>query len=72
MKIIATYAGMSEEGHHLLKDVSGDMERDHAWLNCRAGFPDGVEIGQRVSFFASLFYRPGGARLTDVREVRRV
>jgi hypothetical protein len=70
MKIIATYAGRSRAGHHLLKNLDGDLKRDHAWLNYpRSGFPEDVPVGARVQFYADIFYRYAGPRLTDVREV---
>jgi|GEM_PF-6075881 hypothetical protein len=42
----------------------------HAWLNAEhGGFPDGIRHGTRVRFWCSFHNRPGGARLTDCRQV---
>ena len=70
LRLEATYDGQDCHGHHILKDVRGDMVRSHAWLNGeRSNFPDGIQPGTRVRFFACLFPRRGGARLTDCRQV---
>jgi len=69
-KLEATYAGTPRRQHHLLLDVEGDIHRDHAWVNGPHGnWPEGIPIGARVRFFASPHFRPGGARLTDIREI---
>lgn len=73
LRLEATYMGTPRRQHHLLVDVAGDLARDHAWVNGPYGnWPDGIPIGSRVRFFASPHFRPGGARLTDIREVRVV
>lgn len=69
-KLEATYAGTPRGGHHLLLDVSGDMNRDHMWVNSkRGGWPPGVPTGARVRFTARPLYRYSGTKITDVRDV---
>lgn len=76
LRLEATYDGQDCHGHHILKDVRGDMCRDHAYLNGeRSNFPGpeypmGIEPGSRIRFHACLFPRRGGARLTDVRDLK--
>ena len=71
MRIEATYRGQDRHGHHMLEDLDGDVRADHRYINGVFGnWPSGVPIGARVSFYASPLYRPGGPRITDVREVR--
>jgi hypothetical protein len=76
IRIEATYQGIDMNGNHLLSDVKGDIQRDHAYLNGERSnfpgpeYPEGIMAGQRVKMFCCLFPRPGGARLTDAREVR--
>lgn len=68
-KIEATYQGIRSE-NHILTEVSGDVKRDHLWINgSRGNFPDDVPIGSRVKFFASLLDTRNGPRITDVREL---
>ena len=76
IRVIATYSGEDSHGHHLLTDVSGDIIRSHAWLNGERSnfpgpvYPEGIKEGARIRFFACLFPRMGGARLTDVRQLQ--
>ena len=77
LQVTATYEGIDSHGNILLHDVLVRGEKknsiqkvDHRWLNgTRSGWPGGVEPGVRVRFYASPLYRPGGARLTDIREI---
>jgi hypothetical protein len=75
LRITATYEGVDQHGHYMLKDVTGDLTRDHVWLNGERSnfpgpeYPDGIREGSRIRFFACLFPRMGGARLTDVRQL---
>jgi len=70
MRIEARYDGVDKNGHHILHDVTGDITRDHAFLNgSHSNFPDNIKPGSRVRFYASLHHRgPKPARLSDVRE----
>jgi hypothetical protein len=76
IRIEATYQGIDDNGNHLLSDVHGDMVRDHAYLNGERSnfpgpeYPDGIKAGSRIRFFACIFPRRGGARLTDAREIQ--
>lgn len=77
LRIIATYDGIDQNHNVILHDVEirgerrTQIKRDHQWLNGEhANWPGNVPIGSKVRFYASPLYRPGGARLTDVREVR--
>jgi hypothetical protein len=75
LHITATYAGQDKHGCYLLHDLTGDMKRDHAYLHGeRANFPgpeypEGIPEGSRIRFYACLFPREGGARLTDIRQL---
>lgn len=47
-----------------------DPDNPHCWLNSEhSGFPDGIEHGTKVRFWASYFPRKGGQRLTECREI---
>ena len=71
LKLEAIYEGQDKHGNHILSDVKGDMKRSHAYLNgSHANFPEGIKTGSRIKFFACLFPRMGGARLSDCREVQ--
>ena len=76
LRLEATYDEHDCHGHHILKDVRGDMVRSHAWLNGERSnfpgpeYPEGIKTGARIRFFACLFPRMGGARLTDVRQLK--
>lgn len=82
IRIEGTYAERGHmEPHHLLREVvvigDGGVRspyRDgHVWLNAiHAGFPDDIEVGSRVRFWATLFSRKGKYRLTAIREVHVV
>jgi len=78
IRLEATYAGRGyEKPHHLFTEVvqidhgMRKAYRDgHAWLNAEfSGFPDGIEHGAKVRFWASYFPRKGGQRLTECREI---
>jgi len=76
LRITATYDGTDPHGNIILHEVAiqgdrrTDIKKDHAWLNGQhANWPGGVDVGDRVRFFASPLHRKGGARLTDIREV---
>jgi len=77
LRIIATYDGTDSNGNILLHEVSiqgdrrTDIKKDHAWLNGQhANWPGNVDVGSRVRFFASPLYRRGGAKLTDIRDLK--
>ena len=77
LRVEATYEGIDSHGNILLHEVTIRGEKknsiqrlEHRWLNgARSGWPGGIESGSRVRFYASPLYRPGGARITDIREV---
>lgn len=77
LQVEATYEGTDSHGNILLHDVlvrgekKNSIQRlDHRWLNgAHANWPGNVDVGARVRFYASPLYRPGGARLSDVREL---
>lgn len=72
MRIEATFQGRDTHGHILLKDLSGDVVRDHGYLNgTHSNFPDGIKPGSRVRFYCSPLRRKGKEpRMTDIRECR--
>jgi hypothetical protein len=81
IRLEGIYAGQGyEKPHHLFTDVvqieNGERVpyRDgHVWLNAEYGcFPEGIRHGARVRFWCSFHNRPGGARLTDCRQVEIV
>lgn len=70
LRIEATYVKRDRHGCFFLQDLKGDVKRDHAWLHSEmANFPEGIQPGSKIRFYASFFPRPGGARLTDIREL---
>ena len=77
LQVTATYEGTDTHGNILLHDVLVRGEKknsiqkvDHRWLNGEhANWPGNVAVGSRVRFYASPLYRPGGARITDVRNL---
>lgn len=77
LRLEATFLGEDPVNHHWkLEDVTGDVARDHAWMNRQyANFPgEDLMPGQRVRFFASVHIRAWrhGRKddaLTDCREV---
>jgi hypothetical protein len=75
IRIEAIYQGIDDNGNHLLLDVKGDLTRDHAYLNGERSnfpgpeYPEGIPAGSRIRFFACIFPRRGGARLTDIRQL---
>ena len=70
MRLQATYAGKDRNGHHMLKDVTGDLVRDHHYINGERGnWPEGIHPGDRVAFFASPHNTKNGPRITDIREM---
>lgn len=54
--IEATFAGIDQHGHTMLKDVQTKAgEEDHVWLNIRgSGMLPPLSKGQRVRFLADL------------------
>ena len=75
--ITATYDGIDPHGNIILHEVAiqGDrrtsIKKDHAWLNGQhANWPGNVDVGSKVRFFASPLHRKGGARITDVRDLK--
>ena len=71
LKITARFDGRKRKGNIILRDVQGDLVRDHFWLNKSYNdFPADIPVGSRISFFADIFESPGGPKLTDIREIR--
>lgn len=84
LRLEAIFLGEDPVNHHwMLKEVSGDVVRDHAWLNRQySNFPgEDIKPGSRVRFFASRHVRmwnrhhgrASGRKddvLTDCREVK--
>ena len=77
LQVTATYEGTDSHGNILLHEVTIRGEKknsiqrlDHRWLNgAHANWPGNVDVGDRARFYASPLYRPGGARITDFREM---
>ena len=72
VRVEGIFAGEGFNGNYLIKDVTGDITRDHLWLNQqRSNFPgDQIKHGSRVRFCCSMFSRgTKPARVTDCREV---
>jgi len=73
VKIEADFMGEGFQGNYLFRNVTGDIVRDHLWLNMeRSGFPgQDIPHGTRVRFYCTMFGRGRKpARYTDIREVQ--
>ena len=72
MRLEATFLGEGYSGNYLFQNVTGDLVRDHMWINADHGNFPGRDIphGSRVRFYCTKFSRGRKpARYTDIREV---
>ncbi len=70
MKLQATFIGRDAHGHYLLRDVTGDLCRDHFFVNGKHNYLPQFPEGTRISFEARLRTMYGGRkRITDISNV---
>jgi hypothetical protein len=71
LKIRARFDGRKRGGNIILRDIQGDITRDHLWLNRKHNdFPAEIPVGSRISFFADIYEAFDGPKLTSIREVK--
>jgi hypothetical protein len=71
LKIRARFDGRKAGGNIILRQIEGDITRDHIWLNKGYNdFPANISVGSRISFFADIYEAPDGPHLTAIREVK--